>query len=234
MKNVYSCSMPNSGSLARYFSAIGRSWARGVGGVRRHVGEEHLAHHQHVVAAADRVGTREHRLQDAVGVAARRLVGARAVEAPDRQARRRRPGSWSSTGAGQWARCRRSRCTPPCTPLKLLSRDRRGPDATGSAGSSGAREPAWEQAVSRPLPQCERRVNEPCPGGAPRRVPELPAGSRTPIIGRADAAAARLRPPHRRGARGALRPPLVHRRARHASRASPSPPPSSRPRSRKA
>ena len=45
---------------------------------------------------------------------ARRLVGARPVEAPDRRAPCRRRGSWSSTGAGASARCRRSRCTRPC------------------------------------------------------------------------------------------------------------------------
>src|SRR4029079_17352407 len=46
---------------------------------------QHLAHDDDVVTAADRVGERRDRLQHAVGVAARRLVGARTVEAPDRQ-----------------------------------------------------------------------------------------------------------------------------------------------------
>ena len=68
LKNVYSCSMPNSGSCFAYFSATGREQRARVRRVRRHVGEQHFAHHEHVVAAADRVGAREHRLQHAVGV----------------------------------------------------------------------------------------------------------------------------------------------------------------------
>ena len=59
----------------------------GVAHVRRHVGVEHLGDDQHVVAAADRVGGREHRLQHAVGLAAGRLVRRRAVEAPAGQVR---------------------------------------------------------------------------------------------------------------------------------------------------
>ncbi len=64
---------------------LGRRRARGagVGGVRGHVGEQHLAHDEDVVAAADRVRADEHRAEHAVGLLARGLVGARAVEAPD-------------------------------------------------------------------------------------------------------------------------------------------------------
>ena len=54
--------------------------------MRLHVaGVEHLAQHEHVVAAADRVGAGEHRLQHAVAALAGGLLGRRAVEAPDRQ-----------------------------------------------------------------------------------------------------------------------------------------------------
>ena len=58
LKNVYSCSMPNSGSCSRTSRRPARARARVLVGVRRHVGEQHLAHHEHVVAAADRVGAR--------------------------------------------------------------------------------------------------------------------------------------------------------------------------------
>ena len=58
----------------------------GVGDVRLHVaGVEHLAEHEDVVAAADRVGAGEHGLQHAVAALARGLLGRRAVEAPDRE-----------------------------------------------------------------------------------------------------------------------------------------------------
>ncbi|MBS1265778.1 MAG: hypothetical protein MAG471_01635 [Acidimicrobiaceae bacterium] len=57
-----------------------------VGGVGCHLAirQADVAEHQHVVATADGVGTREHRPEDTVGVVARGLVGARAVEPPDR------------------------------------------------------------------------------------------------------------------------------------------------------
>ncbi len=58
-----------------------------VGRVRRHVGQQHLTHDEDVVAAADRVRAREDGLQHTVGVAARGLVRARSVEAPDRELR---------------------------------------------------------------------------------------------------------------------------------------------------
>ena len=54
----------------------------GVGRVRRHIGEQHLAHHQLVAAAAHRVRHHQHRPQHAVGIFARRLIGAGAVKAP--------------------------------------------------------------------------------------------------------------------------------------------------------
>ena len=54
--------------VARVLLGDGREQRARVGRVRRHVGQQHLAHHEHVVAAADRVGTREHGLQHAVGV----------------------------------------------------------------------------------------------------------------------------------------------------------------------
>ncbi len=55
----------------------------GVGRVGGEVGELDLAHHQLVVGAAQGVGTDEHGPEHAVGVVSERLVGARAVEAPD-------------------------------------------------------------------------------------------------------------------------------------------------------
>ena len=66
-KNVYSCSMPNSGSWPANCSATARAAARVLDGVRGHVGVEHLAQHQDVVAAPDRVRAGEHRLEHAVG-----------------------------------------------------------------------------------------------------------------------------------------------------------------------
>ncbi len=54
----------------------------GVGAVRRTVGVVHLAQHEQVAAAADRIRAGERRLQDAVALVAGRLVGAGAVEAP--------------------------------------------------------------------------------------------------------------------------------------------------------
>src|ERR1700683_926094 len=55
----------------------------GVGGMWRHVGQQHLAHDELVVLAPQRVGADEHGLKHAVRVAPLGLVGARAVEAPD-------------------------------------------------------------------------------------------------------------------------------------------------------
>ena len=46
---------------------------------------QHLAEHEDVVAAADRVGTGEHGLEHAVAVLAGGLFGRRTVEAPDRE-----------------------------------------------------------------------------------------------------------------------------------------------------
>ncbi len=86
-----------------------------VGHVRRHVGEEHLAHDEHVVAAADRVRRR-------TPPAAARSRSC--CPAPGWCWNRRSPrsagpcrprGSWSSTADERSARCRRSRCTPPCS-----------------------------------------------------------------------------------------------------------------------
>ena len=51
-----------------------RAAGAGVGRVRRHVDEEHLAHDEDVVAAADRVRAREDGLEHAVG-AGRRAPG---------------------------------------------------------------------------------------------------------------------------------------------------------------
>ena len=56
----------------------------GVGGVGLAVDEHDLAHHEDVVAAADRVGERTDGLEHAVALVAGGLVGRRAVEAPDR------------------------------------------------------------------------------------------------------------------------------------------------------
>ena len=46
------------------------------------VGQEHLAHHQDVAPAADRVGTGEDGLEDAVGLVARGLLGASSRRTP--------------------------------------------------------------------------------------------------------------------------------------------------------
>ena len=88
-KKVYSCSRPNQVSCLAYFSATSRQAARVLVGCGSPSDEEHFAHDQLVVAAADRVVADEDGLQHAVRAVARGLVGARAVEAPDRQAVRR-------------------------------------------------------------------------------------------------------------------------------------------------
>jgi hypothetical protein len=71
--------------LISVLAGHGLELGTGVGGVRRHVGQQDLAHDQHVRVAPQRVGTGEHRAQHAVGVLPGRLVGAGAVEAPDAQ-----------------------------------------------------------------------------------------------------------------------------------------------------
>ena len=57
--------------------------------MRRAVGQQHLAHHEDAVLAG-RVGEERHRLQDAVRVAAVRLLRRAAVEAPERELLERR------------------------------------------------------------------------------------------------------------------------------------------------
>ena len=115
LKNVYSCSMPNSGSWSANFSATGASAARVLVGC----GVMSVSSTSLITSTSSppRIGSGhdEHGLEHAVGCLARRLVGARTVEAPDRQARESpcRRGSWSSTADARSARCRRSRCTQP-------------------------------------------------------------------------------------------------------------------------
>ena len=58
LRNVYSCSMPNTAPGRRTSRPTAAQRGPGVGRVRRHVGEQHLAHHEDVVAAADRVRAR--------------------------------------------------------------------------------------------------------------------------------------------------------------------------------
>ena len=148
--------MPNSGSWSAYFSATAAQARPGVGGVRGHVGEEHLAQHEDVVAAADRVGHDEDRPQHAVGGVARRLVGARAVEAPDRQLIAVVDDLGLRPQHRRSARCRRSRCTQPCRPS-----GRSPPDVERqlSGRLPVVRWPTLPASVSRPLPICERYVN---------------------------------------------------------------------------
>ena len=71
-------------SWSANFSATAAQQRAGVGRVRLdRLGQQHLAQHEDVVAAADRIRAGEHRLEHAVGVVARRLVGGGTVEAPD-------------------------------------------------------------------------------------------------------------------------------------------------------
>ena len=86
---------------------------------------------------------------------------------------------------------------------------RRAPAHQRCAGSPTSRcgsRPACSAVISRPLPGHERSVSGPIPACGHRTAAFLDCSH---------AAAARLRPAHRRGARRPLRPPLVHRRARH-------------------
>jgi hypothetical protein len=57
----------------------------GVGGVRLAVDQHHLAHHEHVVATAQRIREADDGLEHAVALVAGGLVRARPVEAPDRE-----------------------------------------------------------------------------------------------------------------------------------------------------
>ena len=83
LKKVYSCSMPNT-ARGRRTSRRPRGTRRGCCvGCGREVGEQHLAHDELVARPAERVRADEDRLEHAVGVVPGRLVGARAVEAPD-------------------------------------------------------------------------------------------------------------------------------------------------------
>ena len=89
-----------------------------VAPVRAAVRVHHLAQHQDVVRPRrSGFGDVAHRPQQQVALLALRLVGARAVEAPDPAARRRsgppRPGPSSSSAASRSASARRPRCTPP-------------------------------------------------------------------------------------------------------------------------
>ena len=77
--------MPNSDSWDAYLLGDLAQRGAGVGLVRGVVGVEDLAQHEDVVAAADRVGERGDRFENAVRGVALGLVGAGTVEAPDRQ-----------------------------------------------------------------------------------------------------------------------------------------------------
>ena len=79
--------MPNQVSCVGVLLGDLAAAARVLVGCGLAVDEEDLAHHQLVVAAADRVGADEDRLEHAVRAVARGLLGAGAVEAPVRQLR---------------------------------------------------------------------------------------------------------------------------------------------------
>ena len=177
LKNVYSCSMPNSGSWPANFSATGASSARVLVGC----GVMSVSSTSHITSTLSppRIGSGhdEHGLQHAVGCLARRLVRARTVEAPDRQARQ------------------------IALPSRIFVFDRRR--AVGSVPSIqmysalittvapvlGARtqcprrassmfDAAFRRAISRPLPECERSVTAPVrPRGGYANVPTLCAWS---------------------------------------------------------
>ncbi len=93
----------------------------GVGGVRGHVGEEHLAQHQDVVAAPDRVRADERPAGARSQTPCPAPGWSRSRRSPRCPARCRRRGPSSSTAASPWARSRRSRCTPPCRPCTFPS-----------------------------------------------------------------------------------------------------------------
>ena len=176
-----------------------------VGDVRRHVGEQHLAHDEDVVAAADRVGVRRDRLEHAVGVAARRLVGARTVEAPDRQVLAvledlgLRPETGTRLGAvdpdvlGLVAHAR-----------LLIVVCSGAPAAPGALRLSGEVASLFGRRFPRHCPN----MNALFLAGA-----GLGDGTAT-SVDCSHAAAARLRPADGRRARCPVRPPLVHRRPR--------------------
>ncbi len=177
-KNVYSCSMPNSGSSLRVLLGDRCEQRARVGRVRRHVGEQHLAHDEHVVAAADRVRAREHGLQHAVRVAARSLVRARPVEAPDRELR--------AVREDLRLRPQPSRRLSSVDPDVLRLVDHVSLPASWFVWVSGSssrwiregRTAVFRRPISRPLPHCERSVTDALrPGEASRGVPTLPVWS---------------------------------------------------------
>ena len=198
LKKVYSCSMPNSGSWSANFSATSAQRGAGVGGVRGHgLGQQHLAQHEDVVAAADRVRAGEDRL------AARSPSCRPAPGWCDEPSKPQMPGSAPSarifvldriSGVGsvpsiQMYSARYATCGHP----SFSSWSRTGGAVLGPyvltapAGPTSRHraEPCWS-GFSVPLPQCERSVNWAALAGTGRhpagtnrgcsRRPERPTG----------------------------------------------------------
>ena len=119
---VYSCSMPKSDSCFLYFFGGAGGGCAGVGRVGFTVHQHYFAHHEDVIAAANRVRERAHGLEHAVdscrpwpGWSTSRRIprsGSR-LSLQDARVSRARRGSSSSNGAGALARFRRSRCIQP-------------------------------------------------------------------------------------------------------------------------
>ena len=165
--------------------------------VRRHVGQQHLAHDEDVVAAADRVRAREHRLQARSPSCCPAPGSCSTRRSPRSEALRRPRGPSSSSAAGPWAPSRRSRCTPPCRPLRILPAaiETMIPVVLGQCSGPGF--PGRCPIVNALLP--------PPPGLRKPRAPSVHCPYGAP---------ARIRPAHGRGAGRPLRPALVHRRPR--------------------
>ena len=216
--------MPNSGSWLGVLLGDRRAAAPGCWSVRRHVGEQHLAHHEDVVAAADRVGARRTR---AAARSRTLLPGAWFVLEPSK------PQIGRSAPSSRIFVFDRSRAVGSVPSIQMYSALIRHCSllCSSSAGRRRSRWPAVTDTSFRSarFPGRCPNVNALLPG-----PPGLGERYDDRSVHCSHGAPARLRPAHGRGARGPLHPPLVHRRPRPAQVASPSPRPSSRAPSRRA
>ena len=251
LKNVYSCSMPNNGSWSAYFSATAAQAARVLVGCG--VKSVSSTSHSTRMSSPPRIGSGhdEDRLQHAVGVVARRLVGGRTVEAPDarllavgddlglRPHQRRRLGAvdpdvlspvanWVSYSDGDLESSAASTRTGAASDSDATPAAIRTSRTTVRRRTSS--ECHVESLSAGHFPSVASYVNAHVNAGRRARTSDL-----VPTVPECrHGTPAGLRVAHGRGARGPPHPPLVHRRARASSSRSPSRRPSSRTPSRRA
>ena len=143
--------MPNQVSCDAYFSATSASAARVLVGCG--VMSVSSTSHMTSLLSPPRTGSGQTKtgLSTQSDCVARRLVGARSVEAPDRRLLAHRRRSWSSNAAWRSARRRRSRCTRLC-------RNPRGPPRRKrmQAAAERQRDPAPSVSILQPRNNCAR------------------------------------------------------------------------------